>query len=199
MNIDERIAKIMEKMKLLVGKDAPEWKPPVTEKQVNNYEAEKGIKIPEDYRRFITTAASAGSKPFYGLYGLFEKKPSYEVKPVVEKRFQYTIKKGLKVYEMSEDEVGKFWEESDDREYDQGFFVLCTEGCGMDSILIVNTDDEETYGSVWFYDLANDFGIMPIYNPQTKKPMSFLDWLEYYVDKSLKLQEDEYFSYGDLV
>ena len=63
---------------------------------------------------------------------------------------------------------------------------------------IVNTEDEETYGTVWFYDLCNDFGIAPIFNPKTQKPMSFLDWLEYWVDQTLKLAEDEYFSYIEL-
>ncbi len=76
--------------------------------------------------------------------------------------------------------------------------MLCTEGCGMESILVVNTEDEETYGTVWFYDLCNDFGIAPIFNPKNKKPMSFLDWLEYWVDQTLELAEDEYFSYIEL-
>lgn len=66
------------------------------------------------------------------------------------------------------------------------------------SILIVNTDDEETYGTVWYYDLANDAGIYPLINPVTHKTMSFLDWLEYYVDKTLELDDSDYFSYGEL-
>lgn len=205
-NLDDRIAQIMKKMELLstknpefaCGKFPPEWKAQLTEAQVSAYEAEKGIKLPEDYRRFITTVASAGTQPFYGLYGLLEKKPSYEFEPIVEKKFPYTINSGLKVFEMEEDEYERFWNDQDNDECIQGFLLLCTEGCGMDSILVVNTDDEETYGTVWFYDLSNDFGIMPIYHPQTQKPMHFLDWLEYFVDKTLELPDDDYFSYGEL-
>ena len=28
--------------------------------------------------------------------------------------------------------------------------------------------------------------------------MGFLDWFEYYVDKTLEMDEDDYFSYGEL-
>ena len=28
--------------------------------------------------------------------------------------------------------------------------------------------------------------------------MSFLDWLEYYVDRTLELEDEDYFSYGEL-
>ena len=54
----------------------------------------------------------------------------------------------------------------------------------MYSILVVNTDDKDTYGTVWYYDIANDAGIFPIINPINNNTMSFLDWLEYYVDKT---------------
>ncbi len=40
---------------------------PVSEEEVSAFEAEKGIRLPGDYRRFITTVASSGSQPFYGL------------------------------------------------------------------------------------------------------------------------------------
>ena len=63
---------------------------------------------------------------------------------------------------------------------------------------IVNTEDAETYGTVWYYDLCNDAGIYPLINPVTKLTMNFLDWLEYYVDKTLELDDDEYFGYAEL-
>ena len=68
----------------------------------------------------------------------------------------------------------------------------------MNSILIVNTDDKETYGTVWFYDLANDAGIYPLINPKNGKPMCFLDWLEYYADRTYELSDKKYFGYAEL-
>ena len=208
IDIDNRISKIMDKMKKLSSKNLkfscgefpPKWKGPLSEEEVEAFEKEKGIKLPEDYRRFITTVASAGTQPFYGLYSLIDNKPkpAYEFNPIVEKVFPYTIKNPFWVGKMTDEEYEKFFNDDEDTSYMQGYIWLCTEGCGMESILIVNTEDEETYGTVWFYDLCNDFGIAPIFNPKTQKPMSFLDWLEYWVDQTLKLAEDEYFSYIEL-
>ena len=206
MELDNRIANIMKKMEKLstknpefpCGEFPPKWKAPLTESQVADFESKKAIKIPEDYRRFITTIASGGTQPFYGLCGLFDKEMEVSRK-YVGKKFPFTINEPFKLFEMSEEEYEEYW---DSRESDPddlyGQLALCDEGCGMESILIVNTDDEETYGTVRFYDLSNDFGIMPIINPQTGKPMHFLDWLEYYVDKTLELEDDDYFSYGEL-
>lgn len=205
MEIDNRIAEIMQKINKLsnrtpeytCGAWPPQWKAPLTEKQVAGFEKEKGVKLPEDYRRFITTAASAGTQPFYGLYGLLERKPSYEMNPIVEKTFPYTIHKPLFIAELTEEEYDDLLDD-ENTGYIQGFILLCHEGCGMESILVLNTEDEETYGTVWFYDLANDFGIAPILNPKNKKPMHFLDWLEFWADKTLELADDDYFSYIEL-
>ena len=68
----------------------------------------------------------------------------------------------------------------------------------MCSILIVNSDDKDTYGTVWYFDLANDAGIFPLLNPVNKKTMNFLDWLEYYVDRTLELDDDDFFTYAEL-
>lgn len=203
MQIDARITRIMSKMKQLssktisypCGKFPPEWEPVATEQQVTGFEKMYGISLPEDYRRFITTVANGGTQPFYGLRGLLSKDINYEF---VDKKFPYTILSPLKIFNMGESEYDEFWDKADDQEYLHGYIPLCEEGCGMKSILIVNTDDKDTYGTVWFWDLANDFGIMPIMHPETERPMSFLDWLEYYVDRSLALDEDEFLSYGEL-
>lgn len=206
MELDNRIANIMKKMEKLstknpefpCGEFPPKWKAPITESQVADFEGKKGIKLPEDYRRFITIIASGGTQPFYGLRGLFDKEMEISRKYVGEK-FPFTVDAPFKLFEMSEEEYEAYWDSRESNPDDlYGQLALCDEGCGMESILIVNTDDEETYGTVWFYDLSNDFGIMPIINPRTCKPMHFLDWLEYYVDKTLELPDDDYFSYGEL-
>lgn len=209
MDIDERIKMVMKKIEELSSKKNPEfdscgefppkWEKPFTEKRVADFEEKKGIKLPPDYRRFITTVASAGTQPFYGLYSLFDN----EVKEVeVEKPFITTVRKPLLLEEL---------EELDDEEYDKifedpdcnvncGFIPLCTEGCGMDSILVVNSEDEETYGTVWYYDFANDAGTLPLINPKNGKTMDFLDWLEYYADRtlSLELSNEDFFGYAEI-
>ena len=205
MNIDERICHIIDKMDKLstknpqyaCGEFPPKWGEPIDRKVIERFETDNGITLPEDYKEFITTIAASGTQPFYGLYSPIEKLPSYETKPVISKKFLYTITTPLDISKLSEEEYEKIYK-SEEVNIDAGYILLCQEGCGMLSILVVNTDDLETCGTVWFYDLANDCGIFPLINPLNRQPMSFLDWLEYYVDKTLELDDDEYFSYGEL-
>lgn len=209
MQIEERIQMIMQKMKKLnekqpqydIGLFPPQWNPPVSEEMVANFEMQNGIQLPEDYKKFLITVADGGTQPFYGLYALFgENDIDAESKPVLQKKFPYTVKNPLYLIDLSEEEYDEIY--SSDTifdEIDAGFLWLCHEGCAMYSILIVNTEDPETYGTVWFYDFANDVGTAPLMDPKTKKPMHFLDWLEYYVDTTLALEEDDYFSYIDLM
>lgn len=202
MDIDERIKGIMKKMEELsasknpkysCGEFPPKWDKPFTEERVAKFEEKNGIKLPPDYRRFITTVASAGTQPFYGLYSLFDKGIE---RPAFDKPFIATVRKPIlyeELEQLDDDEV--------DEIYDNlhcGFVPLCTEGCGMDSILVVNSEDKETYGTAWYFDFANDAGTLPLINPKNGKPMDFLDWLEYYVDRTLELDDDDFFGYAEI-
>jgi len=205
MNIDERIRLIMRKMEKLsrkhpqftCGKFPPEWSEPLSEEVVAQYEKENGIALPEDYRRFITTVAAGGTQPFYGLYSLVGKLAKYERRAAVNEQFPYTVREPLNIAEISPEEYEAIFE-TEEVNVDAGYILLCHEGCGMYSILIVNTKDKDTYGTVWYYDLANDAGAFPLLDPVTHHTMSFLDWLEYYVDRTLELADSEYFSYAEL-
>ena len=179
------------------GEFPPKWNEPLKEQVVEKYEKENAITLPEDYKRFITTVAGSGTQPFYGLYSLVGKVAKYDPRAAVKEKFPYTVRNPLNIAEISNEEYDAIFE-TEEVNVDAGYVLLCHEGCGMYSILVVNTDDEDTYGTVWYYDLANDAGIFPLINPVTNKAMSFLDWLEYYVDKTLELDDSEYFSYGEL-
>ena len=202
MNIDERISSVMEKMKLLSSKNPedtcgefpPKWSKPLSEERVRKFELQFGIKLPEDYRRFITTIAKGGTQPFYGLVSIDELK-KHNIRSDIHIKFPYTVKTPVDLGKLSDEEYRKFF---DDDQSDSGFIELCDEGCAMFNILIVNSDDPETYGTVWFYDTANDFGIFPLIDPKSGKAMHFIDWLEYYVDRTLELADDDYFSYSEL-
>lgn len=200
MDIDKRIADIMTKMGGLsakhpqdtCGEFPPKWMEPLSEEKVRNFEVRNGISLPQDYRRFITTVSKGGTQPFYGLCSIDERS---DFNVDVKTKFPYTLKKPLNIEELSDEDYKKLF---DDSYVDSGFIELCHEGCNMYSILIVNSEDKETYGTVWFYDIADDAGILPLFNPKSGKPLSFIDWLEYYVDRTLELDDDDYFSYSEL-
>ena len=199
MDIDARIKIIMEKMEKLKDKNPeypcgdfpPVWDKPLKEERVASFEKKNGIKLPEDYRRFITTVAGSCSQPFYGLCSIF----GHDQADVdINKKFKYTIENPLDIYKLSDEEYNNL---NNEMVY-AGFIFLCDEGCGMYSILIVNSDGQDTYGTVWYFDLANDAGTFPLLNPVDKKPMNFLDWLEYYADRTLELEDEDFFGYAEL-
>ncbi|MCI9353471.1 MAG: SMI1/KNR4 family protein [Firmicutes bacterium] len=205
MNIEQRIDNVMKKIDKLSdkklrfsgGKFPPVWEKPFTEKQVSAFEKIHHITLPQDYKTFITTTASSGTQPFYGLYSIVSE---IQQEVAINKKFQYTVRKPLNIAELSDEEYDKLFEEDDEEQvtFDAGYIYLCHEGCGMYSILIVNTDDKNTYGTVWYCDIANDAGMFPLIDTVSKTTMNFLDWLEYYADKILKSEYSEYFSYGQL-
>lgn len=204
---DQRIARIMAKIEALkdkkfsitCGKWPPVWDAPFSEEEVAAFEAEKGIQLPADYRRFITTVAGSGSQPFYGLLSLQKQESSTEYP------FLYTLDHSIYFLHMTEAELDAFYgdEDDDDEEspfsVDNGLLALCTEGCGMDSVLVVNSKDPDTYGTVWYYDLTNDCGIIPMRDKDTGKPFHFLDWLEYWADRTAGLNSDEFFSFSETI
>lgn len=196
MSNDNRLKQIQEKMKQLstknpkypCGEFPPKWSKPFTEAEVAEYETKNGIKLPLDYRKFITTIASSGTQPFYGLCSIFKQE---KLQAEFNQKFPLTINTPLF---LSEEDI----DDEKSEELDNGCILLCTEGCGMDNILIVNAKNSETQGTVWFKDMANDFGVAPILDQKTKKPMKFLDWFEFWLDKTLNLPDNEYFSFGEL-
>lgn len=197
--LDRRIAGIMAKIEALgeiepehVGDGwPPSWAPPFSEEETAAFEARHGIRLPEDYRRFLTTAASAGTQPFYGLNA-----PEQAADGCLKRGrpFLHTLDCPLVFLYMTEAEMDGW-----DQEVEGGFLDLCTEGDGMECVLIVDSLDPEVYGTVWFCDLANDFGIAPIRHPETGEPFRFLDWLEYWADRTAAEGAYNAFSFIELV
>ncbi len=194
---DRRIARILSKIEAIrdrrfqisVGTWPPVWDPPITEEEAAVFEGAHRIRLPEEYRRFITTTAAGGSQPFYGLVPLGEG-DSAPARP-----FPYQLDRFPYFLYMTEEEMEAF----DYDEIGNGWIPLCTEGCGMDSILVVNSSDPAVYGTVWYFDFANDFGTAPMRDKQTGRPFHFLDWLEYWADRTAGLDDDAYFSFAETI
>lgn len=194
---DKRIARIMAKFDALkdrepdcpCGEWPPVWEPPLREKRAAAFEKQYGIQLPEDYRHFLTAVAASGSQPFYGLEPL-RKHNGDPGRP-----FPYTKDHFPYFLYMTREEIDAAYSENDSLE--DGLLLLCTEGCGMNSVLVVNSADPETYGTVWYSDLANDCGIIPMRDRKTGRLFHFLDWLEYFADRTAALSDSGFFSYSE--
>ena len=52
----------------------------------------------------------------------------------------------------------------------------------MDTILVVTAVDPGTAGTVWYFDVAHDCGVLPMVHPATGAPLRFLEWFELCLD-----------------
>ncbi len=60
-----------------------QWNPPASLKEIEEFEQETGISLPDGYRNFLLQAGDGGAGPFYGLFSLAQVKGwlSWQVEP----------------------------------------------------------------------------------------------------------------------
>ena len=60
-----------------------QWNPPASLKEIEKFEKETGISLPDGYRNFLLQAGNGGAGPFYGLFSLEQVKGwlSWQVEP----------------------------------------------------------------------------------------------------------------------
>lgn len=168
------------------GSHKYEINPRLNEQEISLFETQNRIKLPLDYRLYLTNIGDGGAGPFYGLNKLTDN----DCKTLdLTQSFIYSYNHPLSLHKLYEETLDELSEEEHEakleliyQQANQGIIFLSTEGCGMYSVLVVNG---EAYGSVWFYDFSNDVGIYPLTNPKNKQPMQFLDWFEVWLDRSL--------------
>jgi len=178
--------------------------PPKPEEEVSDFEAFVKIKLPPDYRSFITTIADGYAGPFYGLYAMDEGS------------YQTGLRLGIQDSDLRQDWIDCFSEfpvsnavsesyindlllsekknyfDRDDYPADatiliplndkplKGVLYLAEYGCGGYYVLVVQGD---CHGQVWYMEESKRMA--PLCDPGGK-PFSFFDWYEYWLDGSLK-------------
>jgi len=159
----------------------------LTEQQVEAFERRHAVKLPPEYRAFITGVANGGAGPAYGLYSLAEavsKEPRGRVPDdFLRTRFQHRHH-----YNPEEDpKLRSFWRRVEDGEIADdeaerrsmymaaGTVVLCHEGCGVLHLLAVTGP---TRGQMWVDTRCNSGWLYPL-------GVGFLDWYERWLDSTL--------------
>ncbi|MEM8534365.1 MAG: SMI1/KNR4 family protein [Chloroflexota bacterium] len=123
-----------------------QFRPTITQSEVQTFEHKHHITLPADYRQFILQVGNGGAGPFYGLASLrWAALDSTLHKPFPFITTTNTDSQGI--YNGAPDEY-------------PGVLELCHLGCGIYYYLVVNGP---TYGTMWegredFYPTGQSFG-----------------------------------------
>lgn len=167
--------------------------------EIDNFEAQHNIYLPESYRRFLLEIGNGGSgPPYYGLVSLpdtVSKQRGLEMPPDARMRLRPDLAFPLsdiwdrdEELEKCEDEQLSLEDESEQAAlveafvaqeqaiYEQGHLYLGTEGCGEDWILVITGNER---GYIW--NRAES-----ITRPCVPR-QDFLSWYEYWLDNGSKI------------
>lgn len=163
--------------------------PPIAEADVAEFETAHGLRLPPEYRMFLTEIGDGKAGPFYGLYSLedgLREAVAYsnEDGRPVENSFaadfplsNADVRKFIKYYDKCMAEG-----EDDSIQYPEipdlltGVIFLAQYGCGWSYCLVVKG---EQAGTVWFH---GDY-LSPVFS--NGKQWTFFDWYENWLDRSL--------------
>ena len=193
---------------LIFGADSHTYNfnPTLSENEVSVFEQEHNIRLPEEYRLFITQIGNGGAGPFYGLYTLKDNEGDGSEEDI-KFPFPFSAANPFNLRDLllnldilyydanTSQNENTAWEELNKKivsesysRTNRGTIYLCTEGCGMYSVLVVNGAE---YGNVWFVDLTNGLGVFPIIDPATGKPVGFFRWYELWLDSAIAEERSE--------
>jgi hypothetical protein len=195
MDLKQCTADIIEKLK--AAKEKGVWpfgaaihcfrlEPVAAESEVVKFEARWRIRLPEEYRAFITLAGDGGAGPAYGLFPLEETvscRGTQIPAGLLQKPFPF-----LAAYNPREDpKMFDYWQRSKSRKVTTqehearklkeiaGTLPLCHEGCGDFHLLVVSG---AARGQMWLDATVSDGGYWPL-------SVGFLDWYVRWLDGAL--------------
>ncbi|MEZ6143365.1 MAG: SMI1/KNR4 family protein [Zavarzinella sp.] len=174
-----------------------ELNPPLPIQQIQEFEAKYGVKLPEDYREFITEIGNGGAGPYYGVFRFgehddFRDFQSWEGGYLVgdlSAEFQHQMEWNLPTSFWAklpdpgpstpieeEDRMMEEWDKELNEHYwnpkiMNGAIPICHLGCAIRHWLVINGPQK---GFVWADERVDDLGISPLRSDS--KQMTFSDW-----------------------
>ncbi|ACK73517.1 conserved hypothetical protein [Gloeothece citriformis PCC 7424] len=175
----------LDKTQQIYGSEIHQYKiyPCLSSSNIENFESQYRVSLPEDYRQFLLNIANGGVGPGYGLFQLKTEaqldEPTrvllnqYESQMLPERLAQnynhycqpfpsepFPLYQSLQEWEklrqdlnLDRDKWGYF-----SQKLTEGAIEICAYGCGITAILALTGDYQ---GTIWIDDRANDGGIYP--------------------------------------
>lgn len=173
------------------GADSHEFKlnPPLHESDIVQFESEHRIRLPEDYRLFLSEIGNGGAGPYYGVFKLGEMDDGFKHKRwKVNDGFVGDLSKpfpnsdtwnDLPLFPDEQDDEDAYAAELDafdetywDTRNVNGAIPICHQGCAYRNWLIIVGPEA---GNVW-EDLRVDHkGLMPVESKRGHRA-GFLEW-----------------------
>ncbi|MGE6220002.1 SMI1/KNR4 family protein [Nubsella zeaxanthinifaciens] len=204
MKFEQQINRIKDKLNRLkeadqdfeiFGSDTHEYNlnPAKTEEELMKFETENQITLPDEYREFLLFVGNGGAGPYYGLEPL-EHGREVDLDYVsgkylldLSKPFQFTEPWNVEFEEADDDNYEEIEQQKIENYYDNkfsnGLLRISNFGCGVRMNIVVNGKEK---GNIWVDDRTNGNGIFPDPYFDITDKITFLDWYELWLDKSLK-------------
>lgn len=173
--------------------------PVLNEAVVTTFERAHGVRLPSDYRAFLTTVGNGGAGPFYGIFPLGKVDDGFALRDwtegdigVLSKAFPFneewndlSTKPGDDLVDLDEVE---YWKQMEtfERSYwsvalVNGAFPICHQGCALRILLVVTGDQA---GNLWDDRRSEYGGIKPIRLADGSKA-TFADWYREWLEGAL--------------
>jgi len=203
--IQEVIADLrrLESAKVAVfGSDVHQFRllPPLPISQIERFERQHRIRLPEDYREFLLFAGRGGAGPFYGLFEFHHMDDAHGMKRweagdtfvgSLATPFRYadawndlTGRPDDSLIDANQDEYDRQCEAFEKRYWFpiDGAIPICHCGCALRQWLVVSGREA---GEVWGDDRADYAGLYPI-RTQDEERVRFRQWYRDWLDSALK-------------
>lgn len=174
--------KISEKKSLLdkIAKNDSVFNPILSMDKIKQFEFDNQIKLPLDYKRFISEIGNGGVGPGLGLKSLQDSIVDFKLRErpyiSVNKKFPYQEKwneSWIKSFDWENDYPdSKIVNEYMNTKHIFGCLQIGHWGHGCTYLLIVNGTE---YGNIWFDKRADYSGLLPIFNKENKH-ITFSEW-----------------------
>ncbi len=171
--------------------------PPVDEAEVVAFERAHSVRLPEEYRHFLTKIGNGGAGPFYGVFplgkmdGVFswhQWRESDGMVGILSKPFPLESEwNDLTGNPAGDDNFDAMIEEFEKRYWDSslanGAIPVCHTGCALRIWLVVTG---RQVGNLWYDRRAELGGVMPL-TLDDGTPLTFGAWYQEWLDQSCLL------------
>ncbi len=154
--------------------------PCLTEVEIEEFERQYQVLLPEDYRSFILEIANGGAGPNYGLCRLQD---SVEENSLFLLSRSFPHQESWNLHHSQFASAQDFDEEYFRGEHRQGSLSICDMGCGHTVLLVVSGAER---GTIWQDFRAGDGGIIPLQDVANGSVRtSFTGWYAGWLNNSL--------------